>query len=526
MSSELSDHHGGRAHSAPTGQNRLEIRGLKKSFAGVPALRGVDLTIGPGEIHGLLGANGCGKSTLIKILAGFHQADAGSIKVNDHELTIPLGARGVRDFGVAFVHQDLGLVPAATVLEHIALDSYGAGSGLRQVSWRTERERVEELLARFDVDIDPYAMIESLSPVQRAMVAVVRAVGLQEKSSSSSRGSLLILDEPTVFLPSEEVDQLFALLRRLKSQGDSVLLVSHDLDEVLEVTDRVTVFRDGSLVGSRNTSECTRPDIVEMILGAKDEHVPHPKMAVSGDLTPLLSAEGLTGKRIRDLTMSLRPGEVVGVTGLAGSGFEELPELLYGARRRRGGKIFVDGQAIEKPSPFGMMSNRVVLIPADRKADGGVQTLTVLENISLPFFRNFSRGWWIRWDSLRGKAQRISDQFNVVPRNVDLPFSSLSGGNQQKALLGKWFETQPKVMLLNEPTQGVDIGARREIFRLLREAVADGMAVLCATSDYEQLVELADRVLVLENGQIREELHGAEITKDSLAGSVYSQGTR
>ena len=244
------------------------------------------------------------------------------------------------------------------------------------------------------------------------------------------------------------------------------------------------------------------------------------------DVPPLLSAEGLTGKRVRDLSIKLRAGEVVGVTGLAGSGFEELPELLYGARRHRSGTIFVGGTPVAKPTPFGMMSNQVVLIPADRKADGGAQTLTVLENVSLPFFGEIARGWWIRWNELREKTKAISERFNVVPRNHELPFSSLSGGNQQKALLGKWFDTGPKVMLLNEPTQGVDIGARKEIFRLLREAVADGMAVLCATSDYEQLVELADRVLVLENGQVRDELRGAEITKDSLAGSVYSQGTR
>lgn len=524
MSSELSDHNGGRATSAPTGPVRLAITGLKKAFAGVPALRGVDLTIREGEIHGLLGANGCGKSTLIKILAGFYQGDEGRIVVNGAERSVPLGPRGIRDDGVAFVHQDLGLVSDATVLEHIALASYGTEPGLRRVSWRDERKRVVELLARFEVDIDPDAMVESLSPVQRAMVAVVRAVCLQEQSSTVG-SSLLILDEPTVFLPREEVDLLFALLKRLKAQGDSVLLVSHDLDEVLAVTDRVTVFRDGSLVGSRNTRECTRPDIVEMILGAKDEHVPHPKTTVRDDVPPLLSTEDLTGHRVRDLTMSLRAGEVVGVTGLAGSGFEELPELLYGARRRRGGKIFVEGQPVDKVTPLGMMTNQVILIPSDRKAHGGAQALTVLENTSLPFFRDYSRGWWIRWNSLREKTREICEQFNVVPRLIDLPFSSLSGGNQQKALLGKWFETGPKVMLLNEPTQGVDIGARREIFRLLREAVADGMAVLCATSDYEQLVELADRVLVLENGKVREELRGSEITKDSLAGSVYSQGT-
>ncbi|WP_336659866.1 sugar ABC transporter ATP-binding protein [Leucobacter sp. USHLN153] len=525
MNSVATSGNGGRAQSAPAGAARLSVTGLKKAFAGVPALKGVELVIQPGEIHGLLGANGCGKSTLIKILAGFYQADEGEIVVNGENHPVPLGPRGLRDSGVAFVHQDLGLVPGSTVLEHMALDAYGAGAALKSVAWREERARVQELLARFEVHIDPDVMVEVLSPVQRAMVAVVRAVGAQERVSGT-RGSLLILDEPTVFLPREEVELLFSLLRRLKSQGDSVLLVSHDLDEVLAVTDRVTVFRDGDLVGSRNTPECTRQDIVEMILGAKDEHVPHPPVRAKDDQTVLLSAEGLTGQRITDLSLELRAGEVVGITGLAGSGFEELPELLYGAHARKAGVIVVDGRQIHKPTPLEMMANRVVLIPSDRKADGAAQELTVVENTALPFFTKYTKGWWIDWADLRKKAVAISEQFNVVPRNTTLPFSSLSGGNQQKALLGKWFDTKPRVMLLNEPTQGVDIGARREIFKLLRAAVADGMTVLCATSDYEQLVELADRVIVLENGRASNELHGADITKDSLAGAVYSQGTQ
>ena len=523
MSSTTVTNSGGHAQGVPSGAVRLEVTGLKKAFAGVPALRGVDLVVREGEIHGLLGANGSGKSTLIKILAGFYQGDEGRIVVNGEEHRIPLGPRGLRDAGVAFVHQDLGLVPGSSVLEHMALDAYGASSAVKRVSWREERARVAELLERFEIDIEPDAMIESLSPVQRAMVAVVRAVGAQEQTSGA-RGSLLILDEPTVFLPREEVNMLFELLERLKAQGDSVLLVSHDLDEVLAVTDRVTVFRDGGLVGSRDTQECTRSDIVEMILGAKDEHVTRPPTTVRIDLAPLLGAQGLTGKRIQDLSLALRAGEVVGVTGLAGSGFEELPELLYGARPKKAGVITVEGEEVEDPSPLTMMMHQVVLIPSDRKADGGAQSMSIIENTALPFFSEHSKGWWIQWDELREKAQNIADQFNVVPRNAELAFSNLSGGNQQKALLGKWFDTQPKVMLLNEPTQGVDIGARREIFRILRAAVAEGMAVLCATSDYEQLVELADRVLVLEDGRVRDEIRGDDITKDSLAGAVYSQG--
>lgn len=518
---------GGGADGAPTGTQLLEVTGLAKAFNGVPALREVSLEIVAGEVHGLLGANGCGKSTLIKILAGFHQADAGRIMVNGVEVPLPLGPRGLRDHGMAFVHQDLGLVPNSTVLEHMALDAYGAARGTARINWRAERSRVNELLDRFEVDVSPDATIDTLAPVQRAMVAVVRAVGDQEAAAPAGQqrsGRVLVLDEPTVFLPREEVELLFALLRRLKAQGDSVLLVSHDLDEVLAATDRVTVFRDGRLVGTRQTAGSTRSDIVQMILGARDEHVVRSDAHVRDDIPPLLSARSISGERVRDLSIDLRAGEVVGVTGLAGSGFEELPDLLFGARKLRSGAIVVDGNPVSRPSPGEMMAHHVILIPADRKAEGAAQALTVTENLSVPFFGDFHRGWRVSWSRLRAQANAIAHRLNVVPRDVGLPFGSLSGGNQQKALLGKWLETRPSVMLLNEPTQGVDIGARREIFRLIRAAVANGMSVLCATSDYEQLVEMADRVIVLNNGRQQQELFGEEITKDSLAACVYSEG--
>jgi ribose transport system ATP-binding protein len=357
------------------------------------------------------------------------------------------------------------------------------------------------------------------------MVAIVRAVARQEQTSGKG-SSLLILDEPTVFLPRDEINTLFALLRKLKAQGDSVLLVSHDLDEVLEITDRVTVFRDGSYVGTRDTAGTTRLDVVEMILGTRDVQTKRQAAKARTDIEPRLSARDVDGERVRNLSIELRAGEVVGVTGLAGSGFEELPELLFGARPWRNGSLTVNGNDVSLPTPQHMMDNGVVLVPSDRKADGGAQELTVLENLSLPFYSRFAGGWRIRWKELRSQADSITEKFNVKPRNIDLELGKLSGGNQQKALLGKWLQTKPTVMLLNEPTQGVDIGARREIFKLLRAAVSDDMAILCATSDYEQLVELADRVLILVDGEVREELFGSEITKESMAKAIYSQGAK
>ncbi|MRJ75800.1 ATP-binding cassette domain-containing protein [Aeromicrobium sp. SMF47] len=502
----------------------LRVTNLHKAFNGVPALRGVDIDVLPGEVHGLLGANGSGKSTMIKVLAGFHDADGGQVSIHGRELRSPFGPRGLRDQGMGFVHQDLGLAPAGTVLEHMALDAFGDAGAMRRVDWAAERRRVNDLIERFEVGVDVDATIDMLTPVQRAMVAVIRAVGGQERSSDADRrGQILVLDEPTVFLPRHEVGLLFDLLGRLRANGDAVLLVSHDLDEILQVTDRVTVFRNGETAGTRATAGSTRDDLVQLILGARDEHVAKGTAVVRDDRPPLLSARGLTGNRIDNLDLDLYAGEVVGITGLAGSGFEELPELLYGARRARAGEILQNGETVSKPKPISSMRRGVILIPADRKGQGGVLGLTVKENMSLPFLTDRAKGFRVDWKALAVQAQEACDRLNVVPPNPDAQFGHLSGGNQQKALLGKWMDTAPSVMLLSEPTQGVDIGARREIFKLIRAAVAEGMTVLCATSDYEQLVEMADRVIVLDQGHVRAELNGDDITKDALASAVYAE---
>lgn len=523
---QTADSNSGGVLDTPTEGALLAVRGAYKHFGGSVALNHVDLDIMPGEIHGLLGANGSGKSTIIKILAGFHEPDAGRFWIHGQQIQTPFGAGGLRGQGVGFVHQDLGQVPNASVLEHMVLDAQTENSGLSRIHWRAERSRVKGLLDRYELDISLDAPIDALYPVQRALVAIVRAISAQEEyaQAGNTGATLLILDEPTVFLPQNEVDQLFVMMRRLRDQGSSVLFVSHDIDEVFAITDRITVLRDGKNAGSRVTSQTTREQIVELILGGRFEHNARTFSGADEHAELVLSASGLRGHRAVDVSFDVRKGEVVGVTGLAGSGFEEITDLIYGSRKLESGSILLHGEEVRRPAPEAMMDLGVVLIPADRKGQGGALSLTVLENMALPSLITQYKGWSIRWRQLRERMARVCRELRVVPDNVEALFGNLSGGNQQKALLGKWLDQEPQLMLLNEPTQGVDIGARMDIFRLIRSAVDEkGMGVVCATSDYEQLVEIADRVLIVSKGSIRGEIVGQEITKDALAAAIYAE---
>ena len=507
-------------------QPALAFRALSKSFGGQQALRSVDFSVLPGEVHGLLGQNGSGKSTLIKILAGFHAPDPGAgLQIAGQDVALPLPPGGVRSFGVAFVHQHLGLIPPVTVLENLLLTRLAGRGGMTQpwaINWAQERAAARRLFERYGLAIDPDVPVSRLSSVERALVAIVRAVEEITVGGARHGNGVLVLDEPTPFLPRADVDRLFSLVRRVVAGGASVIFVSHDIDEVLEITDRATVLRDGRVAGVLNTAQATRESVVGMIVG-RQLTPPGARSAATGQGSAAVAIAGLAGGQVAELSLSLQAGEVVGLTGLLGSGYEQVPYLVYGALPAQRGTLTLGAQRIDlaAQTPAAAIRSGLVLIPGDRPVAGGVGGLPIVDNVTLPALASRFRPLLLRRGAMLTATRALGQRFGVVPNRPTLPLASLSGGNQQKVILAKWLQLSPKLILLDEPTQGVDVGARQTVYQAIRDAAAAGACVLCASSDAEQLAEICDRVVVLGRGRIAAELRPPALSKHAITECCY-----
>ena len=503
----------------------LVVERLSKSFGGALALNNVGLVVRRGEVHGLLGSNGSGKSTLIKILAGFHTPEPGArISLFGKDLTLPVHAEGAKAMGLAFVHQNLALIPTLSLTENFRLSRFSTESNWR-ISWRREHAAVEETLHSYGLALDPRANVGTLSAAEQALFAIVRAL---EDLSERKEDRLLVLDEPTPFLPRVGVDQLFALVRRIVADGASVIFVSHDVDEVMEITDRATILRDGAPVGVLETKRASASEFVERIVGRtiKPFRV-HTLDRMRGE--PAARVEALTAPGLGPLTFEVGDGEVLGVTGLIGSGFDRVCVALYGAERATAGRLIVaqeqtfDLASLEPPQA---LAARIAYLPADRLRAGGVGALSVADNVLLPVLARMRRGVVLDRAKMLKTASDLTRTYNVKPAAPGLALAALSGGNQQKALIGKWLQTHPHVILLDEPTQGVDVGARQQVFAALAAASLQGAAIVVASTDFGQLAQICHRVLVFARGQIVAELVGDAVTKESIAERCYHSMTR
>lgn len=486
----------------------LKVDSLSKSFPGQVALENAQLTVLPGQIHALLGQNGSGKSTLIKALSGFHKPDPGA-EVGMFGHPVDLTALSDMDRGrTRVVHQDLGLVGTLNVMENLALGRGFGNVRFGRVRWRAERRRVRELLTRFGLDIDPRRAVGTLSAAEQAIVGVARAMEDWDES-----GGLLILDEPTASLPKPEVQRLFAALRRAAGHGAGILLVTHRLDEVLNIADWVTVLRDGRTVASCPVQGLSERELIEYIVGRPIENLYPDPPEPRGEA--VFEVRNLWGAVVEDFSLSVRIGEIVGIAGIGGSGRDEIAALLSGSTRRAAGTIELSAKPVP-PQPGSAQKLGLVYVPADRKQLGSIQNHSVADNITLSRLRSLYKNGWMSNRQVNADAMRWIAKVDLTPPDPARELSTLSGGNQQKAVIARVLRLRPKVVIFDEPTQGVDVGAKATIYELLAQAAAGGAALIVCSSDTEELANVCDRVLVVRHGRQATELYGNRLTSDTI----------
>jgi ribose transport system ATP-binding protein len=513
------EQHGGGATPAA-----LVVDNLSKTFPGTQALRNVSFTVRQGEIHALLGGNGSGKSTLVKVLAGIHRGDPGGrLQVGDVTVTSDhMSPERARELGLHFVHQHPSIFADLSVAENLAIGHGFETVGPAIIRGKALRQRTQGLLDRFGIDARPTQLMRSLRPSARTMVAIARALQDQEDASSG----VLVLDEPTAALPAAEVDRLLGALGRYAEAGQTIVFISHRLDEVEAFAHRATVLRDGQLAGTLERSELTHERIVELITGRSIERAfPAAPSVETGEV--VLAVRNLSAGPVHDVSFDLHRGEVLGIAGLLGSGRTELLRAVFGAERVKGGTVELYGKPVSFRSIGAAMRAGVAYVPEDRAADAAFEDLTVTDNIAAARVRHYFRGGWLGNRAANRDARDCIGRFGIRAESERQLMSTLSGGNQQKAVLARWLECQPAVLLLDEPTQGVDVGARSDIYQLVNEAVAQGCAVIVVTSDFEELSHVSHRVLVLAAGRCVAEvrppnLDAVRLTQLSFAQEVAS----
>ncbi|MFC7788225.1 sugar ABC transporter ATP-binding protein [Microbacterium sp. MAHUQ-60] len=484
------------------------MRGVEKTFGAVRALRGVDLEIRAGEVHCLLGQNGAGKSTLIKTLAGVHQPDAGEMLWNGEVVTIG-DPQAAIDLGIATMYQELDVVDDLTVAENIFLGHEIARGGFTRR--RDTAAQARALLRRLGHErLSPYAEVGSLSSAEKQIVSMARALSHDIK--------LIVMDEPSAALGSEEVRKLFEVVKELTAQGIAVIYITHRLEEIRTIGDRITVLKDGASTASNLlVADTPTQALIKHMTGRLVENVFPPAVPIPADAPVLLEVEGLTLDGVfEDVSFSVRAGEVVGLAGLVGSGRSEIVETVYGARSASSGRVLVDGEPLPRGSVPAAVRAGMGLSPEERKSQGLVLGEAIFRNIMLPTFGKLATGGWLDERAERRIARQQIEAMELRPADPDLPAGTLSGGNQQKILLSRWMAHGSRVLLLDEPTRGVDVGARSEIYGLIRKLAADGHAIVIISSEIEEVLGLADRVLVIGDGRVLTSLPASEIDEHGV----------
>ncbi|MFT4229626.1 MAG: sugar ABC transporter ATP-binding protein [Microbacterium sp.] len=498
----------------------LRLHDVDKQFGGTRALRKASLAVRPGTVHALLGGNGSGKSTSIKILAGVYAADGGELEIGgEHRDLRSWTAQDAHHAGLRFVHQDLGLFEELSIAENFGLDTGFPTSPLGKIRWRALEAEVAEVLTEYDLDVGPRRAVADLRPSDRTMVAIARAL----RGSGDGERRILVLDEPTASLAAAESALLLEKVRRLADRGQTVVMVSHRLQEVLDVAHDFTVFRDGKVVGTLTDAHPTEDELISLMAGGLTV-----ALAPTGERShtrgePTLEVAHLSSGPLRDVTLTAHGGEILGIAGLQGSGRSSLLQALFGVHHPGAGTITLAGAPHAPVDVHDAMAAGVGMVPENRVREAAFMDLTVSDNLALAMLDAYFTGGRMPRERERRAATELISRFNVKVAGADALFSSMSGGNQQKVVIARWLQRRPRLLLLDEPTQGVDVMSRAEIYETIRAAARDGCTVVVASSDMAELHALCDRVLILARGRITGEVLAGETDVDGLTALVLRE---
>ncbi|MBK9711865.1 MAG: sugar ABC transporter ATP-binding protein [Kouleothrix sp.] len=482
----------------------VRLQHISKSFGGVHALQDVQLDIFPGEVHALLGENGAGKSTLIKIITGVYQPDAGEIALEGQPIHFT-NTRAAQAHGIAAIYQEPSLFPDLDIAENILVGRQPIGRA--GVDWRRMHQQAGALLRRLGLGLDPRTKARELSVAQQQLVEIARALSINAK--------ILIMDEPTSSLTQREVDELFAIVRQLRASGTAIVFISHRLEELFAVADRVTTLRDGRYVGTRAMADVTTDDLIRMMVGRTLDEL-FPKQAVAaGEVVLDVQGLGVEGS-FSNVSFQLRRGEIVGMAGLIGAGRTNVARALFGIEPASAGTITLDGKVVAIKSPDAAMALGIGYVPEDRKEHGLVLKMSIAENITLPMLSTFARMGWLDTGRELVAATAAAKQLEVKMAGVEQQAGQLSGGNQQKVVLAKWLSTKPRVLILDEPTRGIDVGTKAAVHHLMSSLAAQGMAILMISSELPEILGMSDRILVMREGRMTGQFSRADATQEKL----------
>lgn len=483
----------------------LEMKGITKRFPGVLALDNVDFTVAPGEVHALVGENGAGKSTLMKILGGAYQADEGRILIEGKNITIQNPSDGI-SAGINVVYQELVLAPHLSVAENIMMGQQPRRRNV-VIDWRKTQSRAQEVLDRIGSELDVRKLVKNLSVVQQQIVEIARALQRQSR--------ILVLDEPSAVLGKHDIELLYAVINRLKTRGISIIYITHRLEEIFLISDRVTVLKDGRVVGTKPTTELTEDALVQMMIGHEIKDVFKRKSREFGP--EILRVDGLSSQgKFSDINFSIRQGEILGIAGLIGSGRTDIARVIAGAEKASSGQITIAGKQVNPKSPSDALRYGIGLLPEDRNAQGLFLKRSLLENVTISSLFQYTRLGTINLSRESKQVQALSREIGIRSTSVNQSVTNLSGGNRQKVVLARWLGARSKILIFDEPTRGVDVGAKVEIYRIMNELANEGVAIIMISSEMQEIIGMSDNIIVLWRGTIAARYTRAEATREKL----------